>query len=43
MTSLTITETLTLKRCQNWNTETCPHLSIPHMQLTIINYQVTGY
>ena len=31
------TEILTFTRCKNWNTETCPRLKIPQMQLSIIN------
>ena len=31
------TETLELVRCNNWNTESCPHIKNPNMQLTIIN------
>ena len=31
------TEILTFTRCSNWNTDTCPRLKIPQMQLSIIN------
>jgi len=31
------TEILTFTRCTNWNTESCPRLKIPQMQLSIIN------
>ena len=31
------TEILTFTRCANWNTENCPHLRDPHMQISIIN------
>ena len=37
MTQQAFTETLTLTRCANWNTEACPHLTASHMQLSIIN------
>ena len=37
MTNQAFTETLTFTRCANWNTDTCPHLNDPHMQLSIIN------
>jgi hypothetical protein len=32
------TETLQFTRCNNWNTEACPHLKNPQMQLSIINH-----
>jgi hypothetical protein len=31
-------ETLTFTRCQNWDTDECPHLQNPNMQLTLINH-----
>ena len=37
MPNQVFTETLIFTRCQNWNTEACPHLKNPQMQLTIIN------
>jgi hypothetical protein len=37
MTDQAFAETLTFTRCANWNTDTCPHLKDPHMQLSIIN------
>jgi hypothetical protein len=30
-------KTLIFIKCQNWNTETCPHLRAFHMQLSIKN------
>jgi hypothetical protein len=30
-------EVLTFTRCNNWNSDICPHLKDPHMQLSIIN------
>ena len=37
MTSQAFTETLTFARCQNWDTDACPHLRSSNMQLSIIN------
>jgi hypothetical protein len=31
------TELIVFTRCQNWNTDTCPQLKNPQMQLSIIN------
>lgn len=31
------TEILTFTRCARWNTDSCPHLNDPNMQLSIIN------
>jgi hypothetical protein len=37
MPNQAFTETLTFTRCANWNTDTCPHLTTSHMQLSIMN------
>jgi len=37
MTNHAFTESLDFTRCANWNTDTCPHLKNPQMQLSIIN------
>ena len=37
MPNQAFTEILTFTRCANWNTENCPHLKDPNMQLSIIN------
>jgi hypothetical protein len=37
MTNEAFTETLQFTRCDNWNTESCPHIKNPKMQLSIIN------
>ena len=37
MTNQLFTEILLFNRCANWNTDTCPHLRNPQMQLSIIN------
>ena len=37
MPNQAFTEMLTFTRCANWNTDTCPHLKNPQIQLSIIN------
>ncbi len=38
MTNQALNESLSFTRCSNWNTEVCPHMKDPHMQLTVINH-----
>ena len=37
MTKQAFTEVPAFTQCSNWNTDTCPHLKKPKMQLSIIN------
>ena len=37
MTKQAFTEMLILTRCACWNTDNCPHMDDPDMQLSIIN------
>lgn len=37
MTTQAFSEILLFTRCTNWNSDKCPHLMMPSMQLTIIN------
>ena len=37
MSTPAFTEILTFTRCANWNTDACPYLKDPHMQMSIIN------
>ena len=38
MPNQAFTETLQFTRCNNWNTESCPHMNNPQMQLAVINH-----
>jgi hypothetical protein len=37
MTNQAFSETLQFTRCNNWNTDSCPHTKTSLMQLSIIN------
>ena len=42
MSNKAFTEILAFTRCACWNTDNCPHLTTPHMQLSIMN-QLTNW